>query len=112
MSIKYLGDQSAGQPFATEETKSVVVTEEALDKSSGYEGETVVYTATVKDNLAAALPATFMADLLINGTEVKSDQVLDAAVYDPITFLLTLPWLVPAGMGSFTVKLSWPEQII
>ncbi|GAI88436.1 unnamed protein product, partial [marine sediment metagenome] len=110
MSIKYLGDQSEGQAFGTKETKNVVVTEEALDKSSGYEGDTIVYTATVKDDLGVALPATFVADLLINGTDLKSDQVLDAAVYDPITFLLTLSWQVPAAVGNFNVKLSWDEQ--
>ena len=109
---KYLSDQSPGQPFSTEETRNVVVTDEALDKSSGYEGETVVYSATVKDDLAGALPATFVANLLINGTEIISNQILDAAVYDPVAFLLTLSWLVPAAVGSFSVKLSWDEQII
>jgi len=112
MPKKYLSDQSTGQPFGTEETRNVVVTDEALDKSSGYEGDAVVYTATLKDDQGVALPATFVADLLIDGTEVKSDQVLDAAVYDPVTFLLTLPWVVPAAVGSFSVKLSWDEQII
>ena len=109
---KYLSGSSTGQPFTTEETRTVAVTDEALDKSSGYEGETVVYTATVKDDLGNALPATFVADLLINGTELITDQILNAAVYDPITYLLTLSWQVPAAVGAFTVKLSWDEQII
>ena len=112
MTTKYLSGSSTGQPFNTQETRTVVITGEALDKSSGYEGDTVVYTATVKDDLGNALPATFVADLLINGTEIISDQIFNAAVYDPIAFLLTLSWQVPAPVGSFTVKLSWDEQII
>lgn len=112
MAKKYLGDSSPGQPFGTEETRTVVVTEEALDKSSGYEGDTVVYNATVKDDLGVALPANFVADLVINGTDLLSDQVLDAVVYDPVAFLLTLSWVVPSAVGSFDVKLSWDEQII
>ncbi|MBA7548502.1 hypothetical protein ES705_40962 [subsurface metagenome] len=112
MSKKYLSDQSPGQPFSTEETRTVVVTDEALNKSSGYEGETVIYTAAVKDDQGVGLPATFVADLLINGTDVISAQILEPAVYDPVTFLLMLSWLVPAAVGSFSVKLSWDEQII
>jgi len=108
----YLAGQSVGQPFDTGSTRTVAVTAEALDVSSGFEGETVVYTATVKDDQGEALPIAFVVDLLINGTEIVSDQVLDAVVYDPITFLLTLSWIVPAGEGSFTVKLSWDEQKI
>ena len=112
MAIKYLAGESTGVAFTTEETRSVVVTLEALDKSSGYEGETVVYTATVKDDLGNALPATFVASLIMNATVLIADQVFDAVVYDPVTFELTLSFIVPAGAGSFTVKLSWAEQII
>lgn len=109
---KYLSGESTGQPFNTEETRNVVVTVEGLDIGSGYEGDTVVYTATVKDDQAASLPAAFVADLKINGTEAISVQAFDVAVYDQATGLLTLSWVVPAAVGSFTVKLSWGEQII
>lgn len=109
---KYLSGESSGQPFETLETRSVVVTAEALDLSQAYEGDTVVYTATVKDDQAASLPATFVADLMINGTELISSQILDAGVYDQATGLLTLSFTVPAAVGAFTVKLSWDEQII
>ena len=112
MTIKYNGFYSAGQAFETGESRDVTLAGEALDKAIAFAGETVVYTATVKDDLAAALPATFVANLLINGTEIISNQILDAVVYDPVAFLLTLSWLVPAAVGSFSVKLSWDEQII
>jgi len=109
---KYINGQSTGQPFETLETRSIVVTDEALDQSQAYEGDTVIYTATVKDDLAASLPATFVADLMINGTELITDQVFDAGVYEQATGLLTLSFAVPAPVGNFTVKLSWDEQII
>ena len=112
MATKYLGAESAGVAFTTEETRSVVVTLEALDKSSGYEGDTVVYTATVKDDLGNALPETFVASLIMNATVLIADQAFGVAVYDPATFELTLSFTVPAGEGSFTVKLSWAEQTI
>lgn len=110
--VKYLGAESTGVAFETGETRSVVVTAEALDKVSGYEGDTVVYTATVKDNLENVLPATFVASLKINETLVITDQVFDAAVYDAVSGLLTLSWVVPADVGTFTVKLVWAEQLI
>ena len=96
----------------TVETRTVEVTDEALDKTQGYEGDEVVYTATVLDNTAEKLPATFVVDLEINGTKVITGQVLDAAVYDQTTGLLTLTWTVPADVGAFTVSLVWAEQLI
>ncbi|GAI19319.1 unnamed protein product [marine sediment metagenome] len=110
--VRYLAGSSAGTPFETGETNSVVVTAEALDKVNGYVGETVVYTATVKDVLEAALPATFVASLKINGTVVITDQVFDAEVYDPETKLLTLSFTVPAPTGELSVVLDWAQQDI
>ena len=110
--VKYLAGESTGVAFTAGETKSVVVTVEAVAPTTGYEGDTIEYTATVKDNLGEALPATFVVDLLYNGTKVVDSQVLDATVYDPVTFLLTLTFTVPAGAGDFTVKLSWAQQDI
>lgn len=109
---KYLSGQSSGQPFETLETRSVVVTAEALDLSQAYEGDTVVYTATVKDDQAASLPAAFIADLLINGTDLIAAQDFNAGVYDQVTGLLTLSFTVPAAVGAFTVKIGWDEQTI
>jgi len=109
---KFLSGLSTGQPFETLETRSVVVTAEALDLSQAYEGDTVVYTATVKDDLVASLPASFVATLKLNGVELITDQVFDAGVYDQGTSLLTLSFTVPAAQGVFDVKLSWDEQII
>ncbi|GAI31521.1 unnamed protein product, partial [marine sediment metagenome] len=94
--VRYLAGSSTGTPFETGETRSVVVTAELNDPVSGYAGDTVVYTATVKDDLEASLPATFVASLKINGTVVITDQVFEAAVYDPETKLLTLEFTVPA----------------
>ncbi|MBA7689745.1 hypothetical protein ES703_98256 [subsurface metagenome] len=110
--VRYSAGSSAGTPFETGETKTVVVTAEALDEVTGYEGDTVVYTATVKDNAEAALPETFVASLKINGTVVITDQAFGAAVYDSETKLLTLEFTVPAPTGVLSVVLDWAQQDI
>ncbi|MBA7482667.1 hypothetical protein ES707_18161 [subsurface metagenome] len=110
--VKYVASSSTGTAFETGETRSIVVTAEANAPVSGYSGDSVTYTATVKDDLEASLPATFVADLEINSTKVITGQVFDAGVYDQGTSLLTLVWAVPADVGAFTVKLVWAEQLI
>lgn len=112
MDIKYVTGQSDGAPFEAGETRSIVVTAENLSASSGYQGDTITYTATVRDNIGYSLPGDFIADLEIDSTKVVTDQVFEAAVYDPGTGGLTLTWTVPADMGIFTVKLVWDEQLI
>lgn len=110
--VKYVGSESAGSPLETGETRTVDVTVEALDKATAYEGDEVTYTATVKDSIATSLPATFAADLELNGEKVITGQVFDVAVYDEATSLLTLTFTVPATVGAHTVKLVWAEQLI
>ncbi|MBA7491247.1 hypothetical protein ES702_01792 [subsurface metagenome] len=109
---KYKADVSIGTPFETGGTRDVIVTAEGLDEVSGYEGDPVVYTATVKDDLEASLPAAFVASLKINETLVITDQAFDASVYEQATGLLTLSWTVPAAVGTFTMKLTWAKQVI
>lgn len=111
MTIKYLAIDSTGVALDVDETRTVNVTNEALDASLGFEGDVITYTATVKDSTGAAMPITFCAELMINGTELAS-VAFQASVYDPVTFLLTLPFTVPAPTGSFTVKLTSVDQII
>lgn len=110
--IKYLAGSSAGTAFETGETRSVLVTSELLSAVSGYEGDTVTYTATVLDDTAAKLPATFEATLKLNGTDLIIDQAFDVAVYNQTTGELSLDFTVPASVGEFDVLLEWSEQII
>jgi len=112
MPIKFLAGVSTGQSFETYETRTVDVTAENLSVSVGYEGDSVTYTATVLDSTVAKLPATFVATLKINGTDLIIDQVFDAGVYDQGTGLLTLILTVPAVLGPLTVTLNWAEQVI
>ena len=109
---KYVAGSSTGTPFETGNTKSVVVTAEDLSAVSGYEGDSITYTATVKDEIEGSLPETFVADLEIDSTKVVTAQAFDVAVYDQATGLLTLVFTVPAAVGAFTVKLVWAEQLI
>lgn len=111
MSVKYLAIDSTGEPFTTDETRTVDVTLENLTASSGFEGDVVTYTATVKDSTAIALPVSFVVELMINGTQLAS-VAFAPSIYDPVTFLLTIPWTVPADLGAFTVKLTSVDQII
>ena len=112
MAIKFIGNGSLGQPFEVGETRTVDLSGENLSAASGYEGETITYTVTIIDNTTAKLPATFVATLKINGTDLITDQVFDAGVYNQTTGLLTLDFTVPSAVGSFTVSLVWAEQII
>jgi len=112
MPIKFLAGLSPGQSFETYETRTIDVTAENLTAPTGYVGDSVTYTATVLDSTIAKLPATFVATLKINGTDLIIDQVFDAGVYDQGTGLLTLIFTVPAAVGAFTVTLNWAEQII
>jgi len=112
MAIKYLGNVSPGTPFETGETRTVDVTLENLSVISGFEGDPVIYTATVLDNTLAKLPATFEATLKINGTDLIINQVFDVSVYDQVTGELTLNFNVPAPVGALSVTLNWIDQII
>jgi len=110
--IKFLSGASGGTPFETGETRSVNVTAEALSAVSGYEGDSITYTATVLDSTVAKLPAAFVATLKIDGTDLVVDQVFDAAAYDQVTGELTIDFIVPAAVAALSVTLNWAEQII
>ena len=111
MAIQYLAIDSFGVAFDIEETRSVEVTNEALNAGSGFLGDLVMYTAEVKDNIGEALPPAFYAKLMINGTELQAGY-FQPNVYDPVTFTLTIPFTVPDLMGSYTVKLTSEDQVI
>ena len=112
MTTRFQSGQSPGVDFTLEETRTVNVTAEALAPTSGYKGDTVVYTATVLDNTGAKLPAAFVATLLFNAQNVFSGA-LDAAVYDQATGELTISFSVPDGAaGVKTLRLTWNQQDI
>ena len=112
MPIKFIAGSSTGTAFDTGETRSVDVTAESLSEVSGYEGETITYTATVLDSTVAKLPAAFVATLKINGTSLVVDQDFNVGVYDQATGELNIDFTVPAAVGAFTVSLDWAEQEI
>jgi len=111
MTIRYLAIDSTGISFDAGETRTVEVTNEALSASSGHVGETITYTATVKDNTGVALPTNFRAELMMNGTQLVQKK-FKPSVYNSVTFLLTLYFSVPQLWGSFIVKLHSEEQVI
>lgn len=111
MAIKYLPIDSIGVGFDIDETRLVEVTNEDLSLYSAFQGDVVTYTATVKDSTGLALPVTFCAELMGNGYELLS-VAFQPSVYDPVTFLLTLPFTVPGAVGSYTIRLTSVVQII
>jgi hypothetical protein len=90
----------------------VLVTDEDLSVHFGFEWDEVTYTATVLDEDANKLPASFVVNLRLDGVPVVSNQALDSSVYSQSTGLLTLVWYVPSGFGEGTVDLQWAEQEI
>ena len=118
--IKYLGSQSSGQPLKKGKTKSVVVTVETLitpdGDDYGFDGDTVTYNATVKDNEGLTLPAAFVADLIVNGTILIANKDFESSVYNATTGALSLEFIVPNDtilpIGDYTVKLKWLTQKI
>ena len=112
MTIKFLAGISTGTPFETGETRTVSVTAESLSAVSGFEGDTITYTATVLDNTVAKLPAEFVVTLKIDNTDLVADQIFDASVYDQGTGALNIDFLVPAAVAIFSITLGWTEQII
>ncbi len=114
MAKKYLGTESSGTPLNAGETRSVVVTEEALAPTDGYEGDVVVYSATIKDDLGAALPDTFVVDVKFDGVVLDAGVILEAGNYNPATFLFSVDLTIPviASAGAKTVNMEWAEQEI
>lgn len=112
MVIKFEAGVSTGVEFTLNETRTVVVTVEAIEPTVGYHGDELTYTATVLDNTDAKLPATFVASLKFGATEVFSGALAEA-VYDQETGLLTLPFDAPdIAAGEIHIELSWAEQEI
>jgi len=92
---------------------NVIVTNENVTPNSGFVGDSVTYSAIVKDEYGNPLPESFMADLLMNSTVVIDNQYFVAGVYDSSTGELTLVFTVPdITAGTKTVKLKWEEQTI
>ena len=110
--VKYLIGVSGGTPFETGVTQHVYVNIEALSAVSGYENDSITYTAIIIDTDTNPMPATFVADLKINNVTVIANQAFDATVYDQETRELTLVFIVPGNVGNFVVKLVWAEQFI
>ena len=94
-------------------TRTVVVTNEALGAPSGYEGDVINYTATIEDDKGDSMPATFVAELMMNGTELAS-VAFEVSIYDQGTHAFGVDFTVPfvdLG-GDFTVKITSGDQII
>ena len=114
MATKFLADESPGTPLNASETRSVVVTAEGLVPSDGYEGDVVVFNATIKDDLGGFLPDTFVVDVKFDGVVEQAGVILDAGNYDQGTFLFSVDLTIPAipAAGAKTVNLAWAEQEI
>jgi len=114
---KYVDPEPSHSIWGSEEiytpTKNVVVSNESVTPNSGFVGDSVTYSAIVKDEDGNPLPEDFVADLLMNSTVIIDNQHFVAGVYDSDTGELTLVFTVPSlPSGTKTVKLKWEEQTI
>jgi len=114
MTTKFLGNESTGAQLNAGETRSVLVTDEACVPTDVHEGDVVVFSATIKNDLDAALPETFVMDVKFDGVVEQAGVILDAGNYDQGTFLFSVDLTIPAivSAGSKTVNLGWAEQEI
>lgn len=94
------------------EKRDVIVTNEALSSSFGFEGDMIEYTATVLDSIGLPLPSAFVADLLRASTVLLGSQPFNSSVYDQGTGILSLFFTVPATVGSAVISLEWITQQI
>jgi len=109
---KFIDPEPSHGAWGNEET-NVIVTNENVTPNSGFVGDSVTYSAIVKDGGGNPLPEDFVADLLMNSTVVVDNQSFVAGVYDSGTGELTLVFTVPSlPSGTKTVKLKWEEQTI
>lgn len=110
---KYTAGTSTGTPFSMLATQTVIVTAETLLPIEGGVGDSISYSATVKDDLNNAIPSAFVASLNCGAFTVITNQVFDIAHYDPVAKLLTLVFNAPSDTpGIKTVQLTWSKQNI
>lgn len=112
MPTRYLAGESTGVVITVLYIHTVVVTLESNVPSTVAEDDVTTYTATIKDDLGAALPVTFEADLMLDGdTTLASAIPFSAANYNPVTFEFSYDWTCPVvSEGDHTVTLKWIQQ--
>jgi len=93
--------------------RTVNVSNESVYPTSGFEGDSVTYKATVLDSAGEPLPSSFMVDLVMDSIVLVNDKYLTPDVYNPSNGLLTLQFNVPnVPKASYAIKLVWLEQTI
>ena len=92
------------------ENRNVIVTNEAVSSSFGFEGDSIEYTATVLDSIGLPLPSGFVANLLRASIILLGNQPFNNSVYDQGTGLLSLIFAVPPTIGSAIISLNWLTQ--
>ena len=112
------------------DVRSVTVSNEDLSYVFGSYGDTIIYTATVKDGNGNVLPASFVAYLLENSVILVNTQSFSSQVYNQSTGILTLTWRVPypakanvshvnssycgfmSTWQSYAINLNWMGQVL
>ena len=112
----YIDPEPTHSTWGSEESipeKTVIVSNENVSPDGGFVGDTITYTAIVKDEDGNTLPEEFIVDLLLDSIVLVDNQQFVSAVYDSSTGELTLTFTVPeTSPGTKTVKLKWEEQTI
>ena len=86
--------------------RTVNVSNESVNPTSGFVGDSVTYQATVLDSAGEPLPSSFMADLVMDSITLVYNVAFTSDVYNPSNGLLTLQFTVPDVFGTRTVRLD------
>jgi hypothetical protein len=107
---KYVDPEPSHGSWGSEEAyiveRTVNVSNESVNPTSGFEGDSVTYQATVLDSAGEPLPSSFVADLVMDSIVLVNDKAFTSDVYNPSNGLLTLQFTVPNVLGTRSVRLE------
>ena len=108
--IGFEAGSSTGVSVEVAEVRTLVITDESVEKTVLLPGESLSYSATIFDNTGAPIPSTFQARLMLDTTQLVAFSFA-ADVYDSTTGHLALAFTVPTvAAGTYTIRLEWDAQ--
>jgi hypothetical protein len=108
--IGFQAGSSTGVTVQVAEVRTLVVTNESVEKTVLMPGQSLSYYATIFDNTGAPIPSAFQARLMLDTTLLVAFSFAPD-VYNPTTGRLALAFTVPSvAPGTYTIRLEWDAQ--